>query len=131
MKITPTPEMIGRANALAPELTYETVRAMLEAAMGDLPTPAVLAIRDQVIADSMPDLMGGFLRRLRLYQICLVFHNGLLEGGKTTLSAREALMQGSKDYVDLLGPEQVDRLFEAVSQSFWDASGGLQAAKLV
>lgn len=131
MKITPTPEMIGRANALAPDLTYETVRAMLEAAMVDLPTSGVSAIRDHVIADSMPDLIGGFLRHLRLYQIALVFHDGLLEGGKTTLSAREALMQGSIGYVDQLGPEQVDRLIEAVSQSFWDASGGLQAARLV
>ncbi len=131
MRVTPTPEMIGRANALAPELKYETVKAMLEAALEHLPTPISMEIRNQVIADSMPALIGGFLRQMRLHQIALVFHDGGLEGGKATVTAREALAQGSASYASMIGEEQTHRLVEAVSESLWDASSGLQAAKLV
>lgn len=131
MKIAVTPDMVGRASTLAPELTYETVKAMLEAAVSSLPLPATLELRDQVITDNMPDLVGGFLRHLRLHQIALVFHDGLLGGGSTRVTAKESLMKGVISYSDMIGQAGVDRLFEETSRSLWDASGGLQSAKLV
>jgi len=131
MKITVTPDMVGRASALAPGLTYEAVKAMLEAATSNLPLPVSLEIRDQVIAENMPELVGGFLQHLRLHQIALVFHDGQIEGGKTMVAAHESLLRGSQSYSDLIGPESVDRLFKETRRSLWDASSGnLQTAKL-
>lgn len=131
MKIQVTPDMVGRANALAPSLTHETVKAMLEAATSNLPVPVTLEIRDQVIAENMPELVGGFLRHLRLHQIALVFHDGQIEGGKTMVTAHESLQRGTQSYSDLIGPEGVDRLFKETRRSLWDASGGsLKTAKL-
>lgn len=129
MNISVTPDMVGRANALAPELSYEVVKAMLEAAMASLPVS--LQIRDQVISDGMPDLVGEFLRHLRSRQIALVFHDGLLEGGKTGGTAEESLLKGAMYYSDLLGPGGVDRLFKETSMSLWDASSGWPSAKRV
>lgn len=131
MKVTVTPDMVGRANALMPELPYETVKAMLEASLSSLPLPVTFEIRNQVIASSMPELVGGFLRHLRLHQIALVFHDGLLEGNKTTGTAAQSLMNGAKSYSELIGDEGVACLFEEARKNLWDGSGGLQAAKLV
>lgn len=131
MKIEVTQDMVGRANALAPELTYATVKAMLEAAMSNLPLPVTLGIRDQVIAENMPEFVGGFLRHLRLHQIALVFHDGQIEGGKTMVTAHESLQRGVQSYSDQIGPEGADRLFKETCRSLWDASSGsLQTAKL-
>ena len=98
MKITVTPEIVGRASALAPGLTYETVKAMLETATSNLPLPVTLEIRDQVIAENMPELVGGFLRHLRLHQIAIVFHDGQIEDEKTMVAAHESLQRGTKSY---------------------------------
>ena len=55
--------MVGRANALVPALKFETVKAMLEAAMASVPLPVAMEIEDQVIVEKMPDLIGGMERR--------------------------------------------------------------------
>lgn len=129
VKLPVTANMVGRANALAPDLPYETVKAMLEAAMSSVPVS--LAVRDNVIADTMPDLVGGFLRTMRLHQIALVYHNGLLEGAHTSVTAHDSLKKGSMAYSDILGTQGAHRLEEEARRSLWDASGGLQSARLV
>lgn len=97
MKVTTTPDMVGRANALAPELPYETVKAMLEAALSSLPLPVACEIRDQVIADNKPDLVKALLSYLRLHGFALVYY-----GGDVLHQAVGAPTAGKSWYEDLM-----------------------------
>lgn len=75
--------------------------------------------------EALPDIIGTLTKRMRMYSIGLVFHDGNIEGGSSGLTASEALEKAINDQE--FSPECAFRIKQQLLSSLWDASAGLDS----
>ena len=121
-----TDEMIGRANAVDPNIPFDVVRAMLEAAASGVGVPYAerVQIEEALIRERFPVLMGDFVRRLRKHSIAMVYHNGHIENSPVNRTAGQVLKDVTDLWHDVSDDDCDKRLYDNLSWSLWDASQG-------
>lgn len=72
--------------------------------------------------EALPEIVGTLARRMRMYSIGLVFHDGHIEGGPGGSSASEALERAISDQE--FSPECAFKMKRELLGSLFDASKG-------
>jgi DNA-binding transcriptional LysR family regulator len=121
-----TDEMAGRANAVAPNIPFDVVRAMLDAAMSGVGVSYAdrVQIEEDVIREKFPVLMSDFVRRLRKHSIAMVYHNGHIENSPVNRTAEKVLKDVADSWHEVSDDNYANRLYDGLSGSLWDASQG-------
>ena len=75
--------------------------------------------------EALPEIVGTLVKRMRMYSIGLVFHDGHIEGGPGGCTAAEALEKAIKDQE--FSPECAFKMKRELTSNFWDASKGFDS----